>query len=532
MRKMQVWAIVLSAAALWAGRAPAGEKLDYPEIVKIRDEGFRRSRVMEFAETLADLFGPRTSNSPQYDQAAAWARQVFEEIGATARLEPYALPYPSWANAYTSVHMIKPQYMTLIAYARPYSGGTDGRITGPAVAVDIGRIFDRRDLERHRGKLTGKVVLTAPARPLHPNFAPQAVRLSQAELDDMSELRILPGPKEAHPKESVAAAAPLREPLPESEIIAFFSREGVAALIEPGPAQGPAPMDKGLVVVGSGRPFAVSSGEAGQPLSAVVVSVEHYNRIMRLLERGVDVTMELETRVRCDPADSTDYNVIAEIAGTDLGDEVVMIGGHLDSVSAATGATDNAAGCAAVMEAFRILKAVGVRPRRTIRAALWGGEEMGHLGSKAYVAKHFGPAGAATRPPEYDKFSVYFNMDWYGRFRGVFLQGNDLVRPIFEEWMRPFHDVGMTALVPGNTGGTDHVEFTAVGLPGFQFIQDDLEFFTTTFHTNMDVYDRLVPQDLMQASVILAAFAYEAAMRADLLPRTPDQVENTRRWHK
>ena len=264
----------------------------------------------------------------------------------------------------------------------------------------------------------------------------------------------------------------------------------------------------------------------------VIVAAEHYNQIVRLIEMGMDVKMEVEVRVEYDEADLQDYNVIAEIPGTDRRDEVVMIGGHYGGESAATGATDNAAGSAAVMEAMRILKTIGIRPRRTIRAALWGGEEAGHLGSKGYVRKHFGDPETQKYLPEHAQLSVYFNMDWYGRFRGIYLQGNDLVRPTFEAWMRPFHDVGMTWIVPGNTGGTDHVEFVRVGLPGFQFIQDDLEFFTTAFHTNMDFYDRLVPEDLMQASVVLASFAYHAAMRDELIPRSKNQMRNNRRWHK
>ena len=257
---------------------------------------------------------------------------------------------------------------------------------------------------------------------------------------------------------------------------------------------------------------------------------------MRILERGLRVKMEVEIKVKWEEDDMRDFNVIAEIPGSDLKDEVVLIGGHYDGEPSGTGATDNAAGCAAVMEAMRILTTVGARPRRTIRAALWGCEEAGHLGSRAYVKAHYADPDANPESQKYllehIKLSVYFNMDWYGRFRGIYLQGNDLVRPIFAEWMKPFHDVGMTYLVPGNTGGTDHMGFVAVGLPGFQFIQDDLEFFTTTFHTNMDVYDRLVPEDLMQAAVILASFAYNAAVRDEMLPRTNNQMKNNRRWHK
>jgi len=252
---------------------------------------------------------------------------------------------------------------------------------------------------------------------------------------------------------------------------------------------------------------------------------------MRVLEKGIDVEMEVEIRNTFHDDDPLDYNIIGEIPGSDLAHQIVLIGGHYDGEPSGTGATDNAAGAASVMEAMRILKAVGAQPRRTIRAALWGAEESGLLGSRGYVRKHLGDRETQELLPEHADFSVYFNMDWYGRFRGIFLQGNDRTRHIFEAWMRPFHDVGMTWIVPGNTGGSDHMAFLEVGVPGFQFIQDDLEFFTTTFHTNMDVYDRLVAEDLMQASVILASFAYHAAMRDEMFPRA-DGINNGRRWHK
>jgi carboxypeptidase Q len=288
-------------------------------------------------------------------------------------------------------------------------------------------------------------------------------------------------------------------------------------------------MDKGLVHVSAPRPL---KKDAIKPLPAVIVAAEHYNRVMRILERGLSVKMEIETRVDWQEDDLRDFNVIAEIPGGELKDEIVMIGGHYDGEPTGTGATDNAAGCAAVMEAMRILKALGLQPRRTIRAAFWGGEEAGILGSSAYVRQNFGGPDPADYKSDHSKLSVYFNMDWYGRFRGIYLQGNDLVRPIFAAWMKPFSDVGMTYLSPGNTGGTDHMAFVRMGLPGFQFIQDDLEFFTTTFHTNMDVFDRLVAEDLMQAAVVLASFAYHAAMRDEMLPRSSNQIKNNRRWHK
>jgi len=511
------------------------EKIDYRMIEKIKDEGFRRSQVMKTAGYMTDVLGPRFSNSPGYTKAAEWAKEKFEAWGIKAEVEAYGEVGPGWENRYTSVHMLWPQYMPLIAYTKPYSRGTEGKITARVVAVDTETIFSPADLEKYKGNLRGKIVFTKPKRKLTLNFQPDAVRLSREELDEMAELRIIPpqaaggGAEEPYGGPEKKKRDRPQRPLDEKEVQRFFDQEGAAVLVEPGGPQGSAPMDKGLVHVSAPRPL--GKGEP-KPLPTVIVAAEHYNRIMRILEWGIDVEMEVEVRVFFEEDDLRDFNVIAEIPGTDLKDEVVMIGGHYDGEPAGTGATDNASGCAVVMEAMRILKAVGAAPRRTIRAALWGGEEAGHLGSRAYVRRHFGDPETQRYLPEHGKLSVYFNVDWYGRFRGVYLQGNDLVRPVFEEWMKPFHDLGMTHLVPGNTGGTDHMSFVRVGLPGFQFIQDDLEFFTTTFHTNMDVYDRLVPEDLMQASVILAAFAYQAAMRDGMIPRTPNQMKNNRRWHK
>jgi Zn-dependent M28 family amino/carboxypeptidase len=288
------------------------------------------------------------------------------------------------------------------------------------------------------------------------------------------------------------------------------------------------PYDKGIVEIGEVHPVPLGGHE---PLPQVTMAAEHYNRLLRLLGKGFDVEMEIEIRATFHQDELQDYNVIAEIPGTDLKDEIVMIGAHLDGMPAGTGAADNAAGAAMVMEAIRILKAVGARPRRTIRAALWGSHEIGRLGSSAYIKKHFYYSETRTRLPEYDKLSVYFNSDYYGRILGVYLHGNDLVRPVFEAWMKPFKDIGMTHLVPGNSGGSDHVGFIDAGLAGFKWINDPIEYFTTIHHTNMDLYDRIVPEDLMQAAVINACWAYLAAMRDDMMPRTPDQKKNDWRWH-
>ena len=526
---------LMAFAVLGSFLVASQEIIDHKMIDKIREEGFNRSQVMDIVGYMTDVLGPRFSNSPGYTKAAEWAKKKFEEFGIKAVLEDYGEIGPGWENRYTSVHMHKPQYMTLIAYPMPYSRGTGGKVISNVVFVNTNKIFFISDLEKFKGKLRGKIVFTKPKRKLTLNFNPAAVRLSDAELNDMAELKIITRkesadiPQDTYGMMNKNSSEDQKEPLDEKNILEFFENEGVAAIVEPGRPQGPAPMDKGLVHVSAPRPL-----QKGQPkpLPTLIVSAEHYNRIMRILEWGIDVEMEVETRIFFEEYDLRDFNVIAEIPGSDLKEEIVMIGGHYDGEPSGTGATDNASGCAAVMEAMRILKTVGAKPRRTIRAALWGCEEAGHLGSSAYVKKHFSGPEENQVLPDHSKLSVYFNMDWYGRFRGIYLQGNDLVRPIFEEWMRPFHDVGMTHIIPGNTGGTDHMDFVRAGLPGFQFIQDDLEFFTTTFHTNMDVYDRLVPEDLMQASVILASFAYNAAMRDQKLPRTPNQMKNNRRWHK
>ena len=535
MKKYRKWLGMAAVGIFCSYLMASQEKIDHKMIEKIRDVGFNHSQVMEIASYMTDVLGPRFSNSPGYTRAAKWAKKKFQEMGIKAELEAYEEVGPGWENRYTSVHMHKPQYMTLIAYPKPYSRGTEGKVVSNVVFVNIKEISSLADLDRYEGKLRGKIIFTKPKRKLTLNFEPAAVRLSDEELDDMAELHIIPQkemvniPRDIYETLITESGKEQKKPLAENKIHEFFEKEGVAVLVEPGGPQGSAPMDKGLVHVSAPRPL--RQGQS-KPLPTLIVCAEHYNRIMRILEWGIDVEMEVEARIFFEEDDLWDFNVIAEIPGSDLKDEIVMIGGHYDGEPSGTGATDNASGCAAVMEAMRILRSVGAKPRRTIRAALWGCEEAGHLGSRAYVKKHFGGPETQKYLPEHSQLSVYFNMDWYGKFRGIYLQGNDLVRPIFEKWMKPFHDVGMTYIVPGNTGGTDHMAFVRAGLPGFQFIQDDLEFFTTTFHTNMDVYDRLVPEDLLQAAVILASFAYNAAMRDQKLPRTPSQMKNNRRWYK
>ena len=516
----------------------AQEKVDYLMIDKMRDEGFNRSQVMELVWYMTDVFGPRGGNSPSYNQAAKWAEKKFEEFGTVnVKLDPYAEIGMPWECTFNSVHMIEPQYMPLIAYAVSHTRGTNGKVRSNAVYVNTQEIYSEADLEKYRGKLRGKIVLTMPGPELKPDFSPRAVRLSKEVLDDMAEMRIIP-PKETvkitrDEYEALLRGETPKRPLSAARINEFFESEGVAVQIAPGrnSVKGylDGPYDKGIVGLSSGRPVPVGGHK---PLPRMSMAAEHYNRIYRLLKKGFEVEMEVEIRATFHEDDLYDYNVIAEIPGTDLKDEIVLLGGHFDGIFGGTGATDNATGAAMVMEAMRILKAVDAKPRRTIRAALWGGHDAGHSGAQYYVRKYVRNTKTGETFPEHAKLSIYFNCDWYGRLLGIYLNGNDLARPIFREWMKPFHDVGMTHIVSDNSGGSDHMRFIQAGIPGFSWIHDDLEYFTTNHHTNMDVFDRIVPEDLMQASVINACWAYLAAMRDEMIPRTSKQIKNNRRWHK
>jgi hypothetical protein len=505
---------------------PLTEHPDLEVLSRIRTEGLSRSQVMELAWVITDRFGPRFANSPSYDAAAAWARDKFEEFGlVNASLEAWGEFGYAWENRYMSAHMVAPRYQPLIAYAVPGTRGTEGAVRGTPVLVQVDKIMKKADLEFYRGQLAGRLVLTHAPRELEPNYQPQAVRLSNDELEEMARPDV--GDSGAR-DDGVASSKPSAdEPLAWNEIEGFFENEGVSAVLSPGMSN-VGPMDKGLVTVTGKGPFPLGSSPL---LPRFVVAAEHYNRIARLLKNGDKPELLVESRNYLLDDDPLDYNILAEIPGGHLSDEVVMIGAHLDAQPSGTGATDNAAGSAVVMEAMRLLKAVEVQPRRTIRAALWGAEESGHLGSLGYVAKHFGKGDVDEKRAERVGFYVYFNVDWYGRFRGIYLQGNDEARPIFEAAMAPLRDLGMEWIVPGNTGGTDHMSFLKSGLPAFQFIQDDLEFFSVAFHTNMDVFDRLVEEDLQQAAIVLASFAYHAATRDGPFPYS-DGLNNGRRWHK
>ena len=518
-------AILLLVATLTIA-VHAQEKVDLETITKIRYEGFRNSKIMELAGGLMDGIGERLTGSPNLKRANEWTRDQLTSFGlANAHLESWGPFGRGWANQYVNVRMTSPDVVPLIAYAKAWTPGTNGVISGKCVRVIIN---DKKDFDKYRGKLAGMIALFGPDTDVKPITDVPFKRLSDDDLARIGQYQI---PSE-HPPFRFADF--LKRQQFVKELNQFLADEKVLAVV-----------DHSRDSMGGGTVFVQSGGsyKSGETVSVpeVVLAVEHWTRIDRLLKQKKDVTLELNVANMFYDDDPMQYNTVAEIPGSDKKDEVVMLGAHLDSWHAGTGATDNGAGTVVMMEAVRILKALDIKPRRTIRIALWTGEEQGLLGSQFYVQQHFGSrppieepsakgmptllrreAGPVTVKPEQAKISAYFNVDnGSGKIRGVFMQENEAVAPIFEAWMQPFKDLGMATLTMRNTGGTDHQSFDAVGIPGFQFIQDELDYETRTHHSNMDVYDRLQPDDLKQAAVIVASFVYEAAMRDQMLPRKP-----------
>jgi carboxypeptidase Q len=493
-------ALVLSGVLTLS--AQSGEAVDLGAIQRIKEEGFDRSKVMDTAWWLTDMYGPRLTNSPQMRAAADWAVKKMNEWGlANVKQEPWGSDFGrGWSNERTVVQVVKPEPWPVIAYAKAWTPGTNGPVTAEAILAPM---TTEADLDKFKGKLKGKVVLLQAPREVKLLFDAPATRFSKQQLDDMMDQ---PMPR---PGGGFRGGAPAFR----TKLNAFLIAEGVAAVLEPGSGMG----DSGSVLVASG-----GSRDAKDPPvpSQLAVSTEHYNRMARLLEHNVPVTLDVDVRSTFHDKDLGMFNIVAEIAGTDKADEVVMLGAHFDSWHGGTGATDNAAGSAVMMEAMRILKQSGLKLRRTVRLGLWTGEEQGLIGSRAYVKNHFGDPETMQLKPEQAKLAGYFNMDnGTGAYRGVYLQGNEAVAPIFKQWMSAFENMGMTHLTIRNTGGTDHLSYSAVGLSGFQFIQDDMQYGTRTHHTNLDVYDQIVAADMMKNAVITAAFVYQTANREQQLPR-------------
>ena len=507
LRLFVVVAALLPAATIVASQDP-GSDGPWQVVDRIRDEGINRSQVMDYAWHLTDVIGPRVSGSSNLREAEEWARATMEQIGlAKAAIEPWGEHGVNWDVEYISLHMIEPDYQPLIGYPHAFTVGTDGPISGEVLIADIS---SKADLENYRGRLQDAIVLSTPMRQYGPRFEPQAMRHDEGSLGVFVEEGI--DRNAARRREEEWARNPPRpDNLSAAELEEFFKSEGVAAVLVA--AQG-----------GDGTVFV--TGRRGRTMEAVrgslptlYIAPEHYGRMYRLAAGNVPVRIEAEVRIRIEERDSQEYNVIGEIPGTDLADEIVMIGAHLDSWHSGTGATDNASGSASVLEAMRILKAIGAAPRRTIRVALWSNEEGGLRGSRAYVAQHFGnPRDGVT--DDYENFSAYFNMDnGTGQVRGIHQQGNRFVAPVFEEWLKPFADLRVGTLSNFSNRGSDQLSFDEAGLPGFQILQDRIEYRTRTHHTNMDVFDKLIPKDLEINAVVLAGLAYQAAMTDERLPR-------------
>ncbi|HEX3579375.1 MAG TPA: M20/M25/M40 family metallo-hydrolase [Thermoanaerobaculia bacterium] len=488
---------------------------------RIRQEGFRNSKVMETAEELMDFVGPRLTGSPNMKRANEWTRDKLTSFGlSNAHLESWGPFGRGWSYEECTVRMTVPDVAQLWALPRAWTPGTNGVISGQPIRVKIETV---EDIEKYRGKLAGKIVLNGDVREIKPHEQAQFSRATDKMLADLQTYE-LPG-KPRFTREEIVKRNAFRKALSK-----FLAEEKPLVMIDSDSAD-----------FGTFHVQAAGSQRDGEsyPVPSIVMSTEHYNRLARLVDQKKDVTLEVNIKTKYYDDDKNAYNTIAEIPGTDKKGEIVMLGGHLDSWHGGTGATDNGAGVVVAMEAARIIKAIGIAPKRTIRVALWSGEEEGLLGSRAYVSEHFAsrpeptaaerdlPAamrtpGPLTMKPEHAKLSAYFNLDnGTGKIRGIYAQENYAVAPIFQSWIEPLKDLGVTTVTERNTGSTDHVSFDGVGLPGFQFIQDEVEYEQRTHHTNYDVYDRLQRDDLMQAAVVMATFVWEAANRPEMMPRKP-----------
>jgi peptidase M28-like protein len=516
---------------------PASESVDLAMYARIRDEAVSHTHVMEYASGLMDGIGPRLTGSPNLKRANEWTRDQFTAMGCSnAHLEDWGEFGMGWQQVNTWLRMTAPDTAVFIAQAAPWSPATKGAITAPAIWVDI---KDEKDFDKYKGKLAGKIVFFGAMRDVKPVEKPLFTRDEEADLK-----RIQTYPLEA-PNPDFSFQSFLKGLAVREKIGKFLADEQALAVITPSRDGRNNGGSGGTIFddTGAGFGWLIYQREHANPLPVAVTAIENYGRVYRLLKAGVPVSLELDIDSKFYGDHEHGFDTVAEIPGTDpkLRDEIVMVGGHLDSWASATGATDNGAGTIVAMEVMRILTALGVKPRRTIRVGLWTGEEQGEFGSYGYVKQHFGEIPRSTAPdqltvteydrdasgpiifkPEFQKISAYFNLDnGSGRIRGIYLQQNAAVAPIFAQWIAPLADLGVGTLTMRDTGGTDHEAFDAVGIPGFQFIQDPLDYGSRTHHSNMDTYERLQPEDLAQAAAVEAIFAYNAAMREQMLPRKP-----------
>jgi len=540
--------IVLLLLVLGLTSIIAGEEIDLEAIHRIRDEAFSRSQVMDHLFYLTDVNGPRLTGSPGYRAAAEWAADRLKSMGLSGPgLEPWGRVVRQWSHARVAVQMKEPAIVTIAAAPMAWSAGTEGAVEGEVILAtlledaddsaqfDLEKLARRIDsyIERFQGQLKGRIVLLHHPREFELPTSPDGTR---HDVGALKELFMAPEPHPAEALETPLMRVPAdreaqwrfwdeihpvvaldywaREMKIYDRLNAFHSEQGVAAVLRvDGRGNG------GIIFAD-----AYASELPGRPVPppTVVLAPESYNRIARLVKREISVVLSVDVEAELIDEPVEGVNVITEIRGGSKADEVVMLGGHLDSWHSGTGAADNAAGCVVAMEAVRILAALDLDLARTVRIALWDGEEQGFYGSMGYVQEHFADPVTMRLKPEHDTLSVYFNLDnGGGKIRGVYLQNNDMARPIFESWFAPFRDLGVDTVTIRNTSLTDHHVFDAIGLPGFQFIQDPLDYITRTHHSDVDVYDHIVPGDLMQAAAVMASVVYHAANREDLMPRKP-----------
>ena len=513
-------------------------------IAKIRDEGMNKSKIMETLSYLTDVIGPRLTNSPGMKRANEWTRDTMAKWGMQiAKLEPWGPFGRGWSLRSFNAQVVEPQTIALIAYPKAWTTSTKGAVTAEVIHFNP---QNEADMEKYKGQLAGKIVLVGDSREVKADFGGMGTRRSDDDLKKMADWT------------PQAAGAPQGGPggNPNFRQAAVFNAKRWNFLLSEGAAVVVDSSSKGsggtLFVQGATAVPMIPAEGATTPAPQVrlydktsesriipqmTITIEDANRLIRMMRSGVKPKMTVNIDAQYHDEDLMGYNTVAEIPGTDpaLKDEVVMVGAHLDSWHSAGGATDNAAGSAVAMEAARILMAAGLKPRRTIRVALWSGEEQGLNGSREYVKQQFGemknapgfgpPQPNAPKPEliktaNYDKLSVYYNLDnGTGKIRGVYMQGNAAVRPYFEAWLAPFADLGANTLTLQNTGGTDHLSYDRIGLPGFQFIQDEVEYSTRTHHSNQDNYDRIQADDMKQAATIMAAFVYQSAMMDEKMPR-------------
>ncbi|MBD9367605.1 M20/M25/M40 family metallo-hydrolase [Xanthomonas sp. XNM01] len=520
-------AIVLLPALASAQRT---EPVDLDVVAKIRHEAFNRSQAAASLKELTETVGPRLTNSPAYVRSTVWAQDKLRGWGlSNVHDEVYDEAFGrGWEFRSARIELISPRELPIHALPKAWTPGTDGAVEGEVVRVSFKTIAD---IEKQRGTLRGKIVLLDDARAYKPSDKPDFRRHDERTL---GELQTFPVAADSEPDAQEKRLDEYRKRQALTRALnAFFEEEGVLATLTI------SSWDNGIIRATGG-----GSRKAGEPVGVteLVVAAEHYNQLVRAVERKQDVRLRVNVDARfTSDADLPATNVFAELPGTSKANELVIIGAHLDSWHTGTGASDNGAGVVVMMEAMRILKTIGVKPKRTIRIALWGGEEQGLHGSAGYVSKYLAAYPEPTDPEQkalpqsfqrgtgplqrmrgYDRFSTYFNFDnGTGRIRGIYAQENHAAVPIFKAWLEPFNDTGATIVTTRNTGSTDHIAFDRVGLPGFQFVQDPADYFTHVHHTHLDTYDHVVPEDLKQAAAIIASFAYHAAMREERLPRKP-----------